>query len=316
MQPIRTILAATDLSAASDRVLRTAAVLARQSGARLYVLHAVEPLAAMPVAAFGAAGTGMESQVVQQEWLNARATLDAQLARVFGDAHPHDPVFVEGELAPRAICARAEQLRADLIVIGPHADGEGGAPLLGTTADGVLRSAGAPVLVVRGTVPAPPARLLVATDPTEPGTGIVDAALGWAGAFSSRAEGGTPVRLDVVHVILDVVSGTMPFSQATVEPGGNPEIREAAARSPGVDVQERVLFGESAVHAVLEYARETSPDLLVAGSHGRGAIARALVGSTSSALARQAPCSVLLVPPSLWMAGHGAREDGDSARRG
>jgi nucleotide-binding universal stress UspA family protein len=317
MKPIRTILAATDLSAASDRVLRTAAVLAGRSGARLYVLHAVEPLAAMPVTAFGAAGTGMEAQVVQQEWLNARATLDAQLARVFGDAHhPHDLVFVEGESAPRAICARAEQLGADLIVIGPHAGGEGGVPLLGTTADGVLRSAGAPVLVVRGTVPAPLARLLVATDLTEPGTGIVAAALGWAAAFSSRAEGGTPVRVDVVHVILDVVSGTMPFSQATVQPGANPGIGEAAAHAPGVDVRERVLFGESVVDAVLEYARETSPDLLVAGSHGRGAIARALVGSTSSALARQAPCSVLLVPQSLWTAEHGAPEDGESARTG
>lgn len=314
MHPIRTILAATDLSAASDRVLRTAAVLARRSGARLYVLHAVEPLAAMPVTAFGAAGTGMEAQVVQQEWLNARAALDEQLARVFGGAHPHDSLFVEGESAPRAICARAEQLRADLIVIGP--DGGGGAPLLGTTADGVLRSAGAPVLVVRGTVPAPLARMLVATDPAERGTGIVDVALGWAAAFSSRAEGGTPVQVDVVHVILDVVSGTMPFSQATVEPGANPQIREAAARSPGVDVHERVLFGESAVDAVLEYARETGPDLLVAGSHGRGAIARALVGSTSSALARQAPCSVLLVPPSLWTAEHVAREDGDPAHTG
>ena len=101
-----------------------------------------------------------------------------------------------------------------------------------------------------------------------------------------------------------------------MEPGANPGIREAAARFPGVDVQERVLFGESAVHAILEYARETNPDLLVAGSHGRGAIARALVGSTSSALARQAPCSVLLVPPSLWMGEHGAREDGDPAQTG
>ena len=85
------------------------------------------------------------------------------------------------------------------------------------------------------------------------------------------------MRVDVVHVILDVVSGTMPFSQATVEPGANPGIRDAAARAPGLDVQERVLFGESAVHAILDYARETNPDLLVTGSHGRGAIARAPV---------------------------------------
>lgn len=311
MNPIRTILAATDLSQVSDRVLRTAAALARRSGARLHVLHAVEPLA-VPVTAFGAAGAGIAAQVVQQEWLNARAALEAQLARVFADGQPHSPVFVEGESAPRAICAQAGELRADLIVIGPHADGEG-APLLGTTADAVLRSAAAPVLVVRGTVPVPVARLLVPADASEPCTGIVDAALGWAAAFGPETAEGAAVRMDVVHVVLEIVTGRMPFRQATVEPGANAELREAAARAPGVEVRERVLWGETVVGAVLEHARETDPDLLVAGSHGRGAVARSFVGSASSAFARQAPCSVLLVPPSLWMEKH-AGAGGGSAR--
>lgn len=313
MHPVRNILAATDLSPPSDRVLRTAAGLARHAGARLHVMHAVDPMAVMPVPLFGAAGAGMEAQVVQQEWLNARAALDAQLARVFADGQPHSPVFVEGESAPRAICAQAEQLRADFVVIGPHAGGEG-APLLGTTADAVLRSAPAPVLVVRGTIPVPAARLLVAVDASEPCAGIVDAALGWAAAFGPRAVEGEAVRMDVVHVILEIVSGRMPFRQATVEPGANAELRQAVARAPGVKVRERVLWGERVADAVLDYARETGPDILVAGSHGRGAIARAIVGSTSSAFARQAPCSVLLVPPSLWTEQHGAGASEGSGR--
>jgi nucleotide-binding universal stress UspA family protein len=301
MNEIRNILAGTDLSPASDRVLRTAAVLAGQSGARLYVLHAVEPLAAMPIPTFGGAGAGMESLVVQQEWLNARGALDAQLTRVFGQGHPHVTVFVEGEAAPRALCTRAERLGADLIVIGPHADGEGGPRLLGTTAENVLRSAGVPVLVVRDIVATSFARLLVTSDPAETCAGIVDAALSWAAAFGAGAEEGVHARVDVVHVIPEVVSGKMPFRQATVEPADHPEIREVAARWPGVDVQARLLFGEGVVDTLLEYARDTHPDLLVAGSHGRGAVARAFLGSTSSAMARQAPCSVLLVPPSLWI---------------
>lgn len=313
MRTIQTILAATDLSPASDRVLRTAAALARRADARLYVVHAVEPLSAMPVPLFGAAGAGMEAQVVQQEWLNARAALDAQLGRVFADGAPHTPVFVEGESAPRAICTQAEQLRADLVVIGPHADEEG-TPLLGTTADAVLRSATAPVLVVRGTIPVPVARLLVPADASESCTGIVDAALGWAAAFGLEAVDGAAVRMEVVHVILEIVSGKMPFRQATVEPGANPELRKALARAPAVEVRERVLWGESVVDTVLEYARDTGPDILVAGSHGRGAIARAVVGSTSSGFARQAPCSVLLVPPALWMEQHGDGARGQRIR--
>lgn len=312
MNEIRSILAGTDLSPASDRVLRTAAVLAGRSGARLHVLHAVEPLAAMPIPTFGGAGAGMESLVVQQGWLNARAALDAQLVRVFGKAHPYGSVFVEGEPAPRALCTRAEQLGADLIVIGPHADGAGSARLLGTTAENVLRSAGVPVLVVRDVVPTSFSRLLVTSDPAERCAGIVDAALGWAAAFGVRAAEGEQARVDVVHVIPEVVSGTMPFRQATVEPADHPEIREAAARWPGLDVQARVLFGESVVDTLLEYARAIHPDLVVAGSHGRGVIARAFLGSTSSAMARQAPCSVLLVPPSLWIDRDGTGADADS----
>jgi hypothetical protein len=49
---------------------------------------------------------------------------------------------------------------------------------------------------------------------------------------------------------------------------------------------------------ILDYARAASADLIVAGSHGHGAIANMILGSVAGRLVRQAPCPVLTVPSS------------------
>jgi len=46
---------------------------------------------------------------------------------------------------------------------------------------------------------------------------------------------------------------------------------------------------------ICEYAAENKVDLIVMGSHGRGGIQRALLGSVSHAVANQAPCPVTIV---------------------
>ncbi|MBS0334079.1 MAG: universal stress protein [Proteobacteria bacterium] len=50
--------------------------------------------------------------------------------------------------------------------------------------------------------------------------------------------------------------------------------------------------GETIVRA----ARDWSADLIVIGSHGRGGLARAVMGSVAEAVMRHAPCPVLVVP--------------------
>lgn len=49
---------------------------------------------------------------------------------------------------------------------------------------------------------------------------------------------------------------------------------------------------------LLAVAREVGAELVVVASHGYGAMKRMILGSTSSALLRQAECSVLVVPPA------------------
>ncbi len=47
--------------------------------------------------------------------------------------------------------------------------------------------------------------------------------------------------------------------------------------------------------AILDEAKSYQADLIVIGTHGRGGILRLLLGSDAEAVAREAPCAVLLV---------------------
>ena len=49
---------------------------------------------------------------------------------------------------------------------------------------------------------------------------------------------------------------------------------------------------------IVGYAEENEIDLIVMGTHGRGAIAHVLLGSTTEKVIRKAPCAVLTVRPS------------------
>lgn len=55
--------------------------------------------------------------------------------------------------------------------------------------------------------------------------------------------------------------------------------------------------GEPA-ESIVEAAYAERADLIVVGSHGRGAIGRALIGSVSDEVVRHAPCPVLVVRAS------------------
>ncbi len=49
---------------------------------------------------------------------------------------------------------------------------------------------------------------------------------------------------------------------------------------------------------IIAYTRENAIDLIVMGTHGRGAIAHVLLGSTTEKVVRKAPCAVLTVRTS------------------
>lgn len=64
--------------------------------------------------------------------------------------------------------------------------------------------------------------------------------------------------------------------------------------SDEVQVFRKVITGAPFVE-IVRYARDETIDLIVVGTHGRGAIAHMLLGSVAEKVVRQAPCPVLVM---------------------
>lgn len=280
---LRSVLAATDLSPISDEVLRGAIALAERAGAELHVL-CVFPLPP------GGAGPGGSAGFLEE----ASEALAVQLRRVGSAAGTSVHPEARFGSAAEVIVERAEQVSADLIVLGPHQGGTVEADFLGTTADRVIRTANAACLVVRGPLPIPPVRVGVPVDFSELARQALTTAIVWSRQLARGLEGreGTHSSALVVHV---AGVGTGPLRLAL-----EAEIRAALAATGGdivTRVEAEILTDDDPAEAITRWAEDEMIDLIVMGTHGRSEIERALIGSVSSAVTRRAACPVLLVPP-------------------
>jgi len=137
MVAIRRILAPVDFSSCSRESLTFAARLAHQCGAELHVLY-VEP-AFLEVVAHGQ----------HVDLLGEARTALAEFAAEAVPAGQVAPVqHVEAGPADGTICAAADRIQADLIVMGPRGRSPLAATLLGSTTRGVLQHAPCAVAVV------------------------------------------------------------------------------------------------------------------------------------------------------------------------
>jgi len=56
-----------------------------------------------------------------------------------------------------------------------------------------------------------------------------------------------------------------------------------------------LITSSSPAFAIVDYAREHEIDLIVMGTHGRGALAHLMMGSVAERVVRLAPCPVLTI---------------------
>lgn len=287
---ILSILAASDLGPASDKVVRSAAALAGRLGAELHLLHALD-LEKLPPPAGAGGDTSFPERTRQAE-----RALTEQAERAASPVRPAS-LRVVNYVPDRAIRDRAAEVSADLIVVGPHSGGEVGAHFLGTTADRVIRSAEVPCLVAPVSLSLPARRIGVPTDFSDPAR----AALGLALDLVGRLGDAPGAEIRVFHVGWSVERVDVPeLGEEEFRPRMEQQVRDvmAGAGEPSpVPVRTEVVWGVSPAEAIAKHARDAELDLLVLGTRGEGGLKRLLIGSVASGVARQAPCPVLLVPP-------------------
>ena len=110
--------------------------------------------------------------------------------------------------------------------------------------------------------------------------------------------------LHVVHVIEDLLALHGPeigFAYADIQRNIEAGVRRDLDSALSVDDQQAlnartvITRGRNVSHAITEYAKNNAIDLIIVGTHGRGAIQRFLIGSVAERVMRTAPCPVLTV---------------------
>ena len=145
MQTIRKILAAVDFSEHSDHALDAAIALAKTFGAELDVIHAFD----LPIPLMTPYEVAVPDSYLNEARSAAAQKLAAAAERVAGEGIQGKSHLREVPAAP-AIAEAAEEIGADLIVMGTRGHTGLKHIVLGSVAERTLRIAPCSVLTVKG----------------------------------------------------------------------------------------------------------------------------------------------------------------------
>lgn len=287
MKKIDTVLAALDLDAGSEGVLARAKQLAGAHAARLILLHVIdaEPLSQM--AAHMKVGEGKLQDRLRRQ---AAAAIDPLIAGC-------ERMDVQVEFgSPHEVITRvAHERLADVAVIGPGKGRTLTDRLLGSTADRVIRTSAAPVLVVRKPSVKPYGHVAVAVDgsPQSARAFIEARRLAPEATFKLVHAIDIPLAFQQAMLRTGTSQAEMERYRATRAHKAREELSAFQRDSLGMQLPMDVLDGEPGP-ALVRLSRKGRVDLLALGSHGRGAALQALLGSVVRQVLGEAACDVLV----------------------
>jgi nucleotide-binding universal stress UspA family protein len=285
---IGTVIVPLDGSSLSERALVHGAGMASRTGAELGLIR---------IARIGADEPEL-------------AEIRNYLARVAGTLAERADTIAERGRPAETIIKYALERENPVIVMSTH--GRGGIQrwMTGSVADEVVRSAGIPVLLVRGDKELPvgssfeiPA-ILVPLDGSEQAECALEHAVGLARAFDSKIHllrvVDTPsayamlsrhMETAVTGDILDQIIDSMRRESSTY-------LEELAARisSQGVNVSSSILEGYPG-EQIVEFERRGFFQLVVMATTGRSGVSRFVFGSVAERVLKLGRSPVMMVPP-------------------
>lgn len=140
---MKTIVAAIDFSDATSQVVETAVAQAKAFGASLHLVHVLEPEPAYTAYGF----TPDEFPAMHAFHEEARKRALSRLEEVGGDTEGIRRHLAEGSPL-HALLDYVKEVGADLVILGSHGHGMVASLLLGSVAEGMVRKAVVPTLVV------------------------------------------------------------------------------------------------------------------------------------------------------------------------
>ncbi len=293
----RTILVPLDGSAFSEAALPWALGLSRRTHAALQLASVHEPVPSF-------AYDEWESAAWQWSEDYLRNVREQIRQRTDGEVH----AWVGTGRVVELLMSRADSTEADLVVMATHGRGALTRAWLGSVADGFVRHAHQPILLVRPeddhpdpTVEPEVQRIVVPLDGSELSESVLDLAIGMAKLYGSQIR-----LLRVVAYPMEIASPYLPhtvqMNQKVVEEARDAArayLERIAARitAEGVEATVHVTVDTQAGHAVAREVEELDAQLVVMATHGRGGLQRALLGSTTDKVIRAVHVPILVQRP-------------------
>lgn len=260
------ILIAHDLRGTADLALNRAAQLAQQHGARLSVLHVLDPTQS------------------EQAHEHARQSLDRSISQ----AAPADSTLhLRSGKPSEVVLQHLQEGDYDLLVLGGHLERH--EFFSGTSLDRIARHCPVPLLLVAHPSGSPYRQAVAAIDfslcacsALAGAYGLLPADAGLHAVHIFEPAKGTPdqvrSQIEIQHALIDQL------------------LRDEAQKLPtsGPTLSHTVHEG-GIVRCLQEQLKVRGSDLLVLGSHARGALSQALLGSLAQHFLHKAPCDVFVV---------------------
>ncbi len=284
MGAARRIVVATDLTARSEPALHRAASLARQSGARLGIVHAIDPR--------------QTERAVRAQANRAYVQMLARADQLFGFAAGFIDVAVRAG-GPRDVIAKAaNEWDADLIVVAAPRSRRLDS-IVGTTAERLIRNAKRPLLVVHRAGEGSYRHVAIAADLSSTSLPMMQSTVG-LGVLA-----GADVTL--IHAVYPPYEGMLKavgVDEAAIHQYQHGWRDEAALNlramiaQAGIETERaRVIVRTDApAPAIREVIEHERPELLAIGASRWFLLKRLLIGSVADNLLRSGHCDVLVIP--------------------
>jgi len=280
------LLVAVDFSPRSDRVLRRASLIARSGGYDLFLVHVVE------------------SDQAQQQVDMQLAKAEALLAEMGASVRDADGLRCDCRVRvgtrDEAVIMLAQEIGAEMILLGPHRQRPLRDQFVGTLAEKIARSSPAPVLVANGLPTAAYNLVMLPTD--------LHLASRQASKVATNLRFLRQSQFLFLHMYETVGSEMAARAMASGSDDDEHEREEAAkARaelerfisSCGIDTVHRAevrAMEGLLVHDLTEAAEQHAADLIAVATSNKGVLERIALGSVTSGLLRSCERDVLVIP--------------------
>ena len=292
---LKNIVVGLDASEGAAVTLDQAARLARQTDARLHVMHVVQ---ALNLEDFPDMYTDPLDQAFELTREHAETHLK-EMIEAAGLALDQVDLRVPIGQPFLDLLRLVREVSADLLVLGARGEAGHG---VGAVASKCVRKAPVPVLLVRPPHAGPFQRIVACVDFSETSGHALDR----AAALAAR----DGARLDVVHTFATPWNVAMyPMGVPEVAPEIHEECFKSLEAQLARFVQERLgsaapdaththlLESFSPARGIIEFVRENDGDLVVLGTRGRTGVRALLMGTTAERIIRRCPCCVLAIKP-------------------